>query len=416
MNRKKLLTILSKLLWPGFLFVYAQSASNQNPNLCNYSGYLSVLTKDGQCQYPWKLQASELGSDLDELYTSYNTCQGRGISVVRCNPILYGFQSEHQSNPLCRPGKRDGNSLERGCCVEVPGKWSAAERTRQCNQALFGSYPGQAFRRFVDSMVEKPERLARYLAMASSFIQSCNPALEECSTLKSLVTTSLDRLDLKQNSLLSYSLSKTFIDLKIDVKALKRNFAALEDEGVNDVVNQTITWQERRLNIIRKLIEDYGNSIKTEEMIKSAINQVYARRARGGRVGQCYRYVKRALVKSGYLDRYFWTARGKAEEAIYDLPPLGFIDITSFGIPLDPRKAPHGSIIVYEGGPYGHIEIVKVTTDRRGRSSKRLYISDLINNKPVSEVLNPWRRPIAIMIAIDDEDRKDLEIPAFSSI
>ena len=415
MNRKKLLTILSKLLWPGFLFVYAQNASNQNPNLCNYSGYLSVLTKDGQCQYPWKLKSYELGSDLDELYTSYNTCEGSGISVVRCNPILYGLQSEHQSNPLCRSGRRDGNSLKRGCCVKVPGQWSASERTIRCNQALFGNYPGQAFRRFVDSMVKKPERLARYLAMASSFIQSCNPALEECSTLKSLVTTSLDRLDLKQNPILSYSLSKSFIDLKINVKALKRNFDTLEDEGVDDVVDQTITWQERRLTIIRKLIEDYGNDIKTEAVIKSATGQVRARMARGERPGHCYRYVKRALVNGGYLDSYFWTSRGWAKEAIDDLPPLGFIDITNFGIPLDPRKAPHGSIIVYEGGPYGHIEIVNVITDNEGRPIKRLYISDLINDKPVSEVLNPWRRPIAILIAIDDKDRKDLEIPALQS-
>ena len=415
MNRKKLLTILSKLLWPGFLLVYAESTLNQGPELCNYAGYLSVLREDGKCQNPWKLEASELGADLDELYTSYNTCEGSNSNAIRCNPILYGFQSEHQSNSLCLRGRKD-RDLEQGCCIKSPNQWDASVSTRQCNQILFGNYAGLTFRNFVDSMVKKPERLARYLAMASSFIQSCNPAQQECSTLKSLVTTSLKRLDLKQNPLLSYSLSKKFLDLRINVRALRRNFDALEDEGLNNAVDQTISWQKRRLTIIRQLVEEYENNTKTEEVIKHAIKQARARRARGDKLGQCYTYVKRALLGGGYLDSYFWTGRGWAKEAIHDLPPLGFIDITSFGIPLDPRRAPHGSIVVYEGGPYGHIEIVNVVTDSKGKPTRRFYISDLINNKPVSEVLHPWRRPIAIMIAINDEDRKDLEIPPLQSL
>ncbi len=407
MKRIRLLTILPKVLWSGFLLAYTEKALNLPPNLCNYAGYLSTLGKDGKCQSPWQIEGPDLGATLEKLYTPYRTCFGTRTHIIRCNPILYGFQSEHQNNSLCIQGKRDTGIKGYGCCVRVSNQWESSSTTRQCNQSIFGGHGGQAFKRFVDSMVEDPARLAHYLAVASSFIKTCTPSLEECSTLKSLVATSLKRLDLKQNSILGHSLAKGLLDLEVDIEILRENFEALEDEGLEQTVTRAITWQQQRMDILEQLIEEYEQSSQTQDLIEHAQKQVAARIARGGEKGWCYRYVKRALLKGGYLDEYIWSEH--ARDAIHDLPPYGFIDITDFGLPMDPWKAPHGSIIVYEGGPYGHIEIVSVTTDAYGRETRR-YISDLINNRPVSEI-NAWRYPTAIFIAVGETNRKQLEFP-----
>ncbi len=64
----------------------------------------------------------------------------------------------------------------------------------------------------------------------------------------------------------------------------------------------------------------------------------------------CWRYVKRALVKSGAVDRYPGTRHAK--QAGGELKHFGFEQIQVD----DPYEAPVGSVLVYGGNGPGHVE------------------------------------------------------------
>ncbi len=385
---------------------------NASSNLCNYAGFLSTVpARTGTCQAPWSLKQQDLPPFASDLYTTYRSCGKK--NTVRCNPILYGFQSEHRSNRACSQGPRDRGNLNRGCCVSVANENNAGQVTHQCNQTIFGNNSSEAIKNFVKSMESDPMRLAQYLATAATAIKNCPPASRECQALKALVKTSVEELDWQQNSALLCSLPKNFFDLGLDMEMFRETFEALEDERLDRIVDQTFSWQRTRLGILNQVIRNYERNPRTSRSIEYALEKAHPRSQ-----ASCYRYVKNALL-AGILNGHTRprdVSPGKT--APTELAKRGFVDITKLNppfIPLDPNLAPHGSVVIYEDTDtrkperrrYGHIDIVQTVKNDEGKIIGRNYISDYVNDRPINE-FRSTRKPVAIMVYVSEQDREKL--------
>ena len=91
--------------------------------------------------------------------------------------------------------------------------------------------------------------------------------------------------------------------------------------------------------------------------------------------GYCYRYVKIALYSSGLTSAYM---RGRyAKNAGKALEREGFKNIIDRVRTV--YNAPLGSVLVYSGGRYGHIEV---------RTGVNEYVSDYVGTKPIMDQLD----------------------------
>lgn len=122
------------------------------------------------------------------------------------------------------------------------------------------------------------------------------------------------------------------------------------------------------------------------------------KRKRGGNVakGMCYQAVKETLRDAGLTKEYPWIE--KAEDAApylrkqtYASGKPMFLDIAP-RVSFDANAAPPGSIVVYKGGRYGHIEM----------KIENQYCSDHCNAVPMDEKLP--RKVIAIFLPIAEEN------------
>jgi hypothetical protein len=96
------------------------------------------------------------------------------------------------------------------------------------------------------------------------------------------------------------------------------------------------------------MAQRYSNSPQVRRMIAAM-----ERRA-GGSQGLCYRYVKNGLLSGGLVNTYL--AGGSAFMAGPQLQRQGFRNVIN-SLGGDPRRAPIGAVLVYDGGPHGHIEV-----------------------------------------------------------
>lgn len=101
--------------------------------------------------------------------------------------------------------------------------------------------------------------------------------------------------------------------------------------------------------------------------------------------GRCKEGVTEALFKAKLTDGYLPGESAISTVRGGHLLAAGFIDIAPQG--YNEHNAPYGSILVYKGGDYGHIEIR--TTDNK-------YCSDFCNIEPISERLN--RKLVGVFI------------------
>ena len=380
----------------------SRAPASDSPELCNYAGYLSKMA-NGVCMQPWNRNLRSQLASASLLHSSYNSCGNS--KKIRCNPMLYGFQDEHQGNLDCGKGagRRDRNK-KRGCCVEADDD-NPRLSTFKCNAVIFGDDPSGRIRRLLDSMVGDPKRLAEYLGSALVVIENCPAASDECVALQELVQDSLQELNSNEEySDLLCSLSDGFIDLGLDVELFQRTARALNDANLNRAIDDVFEWRSSREGILQTLIQNYENDSRTQRMARAA-RQVEA--TRGGR--ECYRKVKDHMSGRGKYIRGRWSSE-YAINAKEDLAERGFINLAEYGFPLDAEQAPHGSVLVYEaldrrtlevldpkvvdGRGAGHVEIVV------GNGDRRRYVSDYQSSKPRNQARRDGhlRRLVGIMI------------------
>ena len=377
-------------------------------NLCNYAGFVS-LVENRTCKSPWGLNARNK-DDLSLLYVKYQSC---GMNnVVRCNPLLYGTRREHSNNNTCLQGRRDGKKIDRGCCVRVEDENDGGGVTQACNTNLFGNSP-DAIKNFIRSLSSDPKRLIQYLLTSLAVIKNCNPTQQECAELKQIVQTSLNILG--EDDFLQCQLPQALANLGVGMQIFQDFVEDLEYEQLGEAVARAFTWKERRMEILHEIIDRVADDPRTANVIETArLNQT-------GRQGECYKFVKRALAgivmrgkdKEGFLGEYYLTSRSQvhAKYAVNHLAERGFINITDLGYPLDPNKAPHGSVVVYRdtrpptpARPIrsGHVDVVEIKPD----GTRRFY-SDHVRSTPVSDRAGSYV-PIGIMLPVSDHDKKTL--------
>ena len=383
--------------------------------LCNYAGYLSVIKRE-ECVFPSpvNLKPKDLPTHASKAYTEYEFC-GRN-NVVRCNPVLYGFRSEHADNSRCSQGSSDGGDLHLGCCVQVPDEKKAAETTHECNQAIFGENSSEEVKDFIASMTEHPERLAKYLLSAVSIINNCPESSSECSALKKLVEVPLREFDFEAYpNLFCCLLPDELATLGIDLNDFREVAKVLGNDSLNRSIDESFRWREKRHEILGNVISAYEQDPRTQKMVGDALSNA------PGTFNHCYKWIKKHLVGEGkYIqkedewrsDRWSTPSPRSAVQAVCELPTFGFVNLADYGHPLDPAQAPVGSVIVYESVndpmvPHGHAEIVGVDS-----SGKRRYISDHVANNYRTHSSNNSanrRRPVAIMVYPNEDQREELK-------
>lgn len=111
---------------------------------------------------------------------------------------------------------------------------------------------------------------------------------------------------------------------------------------------------EVALTALMSDIAAYSSSKEVQDTIAHAM-----RKKRSRSTGNCYRYVKRALLNGGLIDDYFWSK--SAKNAGPFLRERGFVNLMDNPLIRDriksPYDAPPGAVLVYSGGTHGHIEI-----------------------------------------------------------
>ena len=392
----------------------ARAPASASLELCNYAGYLSVI-KGKECVFPSpsKLKRRDLPDLASKAYTQYRFCGSD--DVVRCNPVLYGFQSEHGDNSRCNRGVSDGGNTNRGCCVQVPDEDKADETTHECNQAIFGGNSSEEVRAFIAGMTDDPERLAKYLLSAISIIENCPESSSECSELKELVEVPLREFDFEPYpNLLCCDLPRELATLGIDLNDFREVAEALNNDSLERGIDEGFNWRKKRHEILGNVISSYEEDPRTQKMVGDAFANA------PGTFKKCYRWIKKHLIGEGkYIQkddaweggRWSTPSPRSAVQAVCELPTFGFVNLADYGQPLNPAQAPVGSVIIYESVndpmvPDGHAEIVGV--DGSGR---RRYISDHVANNyrthPSNSSANR-RRLVAIMIYPDDDQREEL--------
>jgi hypothetical protein len=93
-------------------------------------------------------------------------------------------------------------------------------------------------------------------------------------------------------------------------------------------------------------------------------------------LGKCYRYTKLALQGAGVVTPYINGLAAKDAAWQMEQDVYGFTNVDD-GV-ASPDNVPLGTVIVYSGGTYGHIEIVAEC------NGKRMYCSDYCSERPRS--------------------------------
>lgn len=103
--------------------------------------------------------------------------------------------------------------------------------------------------------------------------------------------------------------------------------------------------------------------------------------------GYCLKYVKTAVVAGGFTSSY--PPGNAAKDSGRQWKGMGFknlLDDPAYKN-MTPYTAPIGSIIVYSGGKYGHVEV---------KASEKEFISDYVGSKPIYDELGIARKVIGI--------------------
>lgn len=128
------------------------------------------------------------------------------------------------------------------------------------------------------------------------------------------------------------------------------------------------TISEATVAIKESVVEGFSKAKGVASLIFSAMKNRLSRST-----GYCYRYVKRALLSAGLVSKYLPGASAKG--AGPELVKQGFVNLMKSSVASTirtPCDAPVGSVLVYDGGLHGHIEI----------KSESGYVSDYLGANP----------------------------------
>lgn len=143
-------------------------------------------------------------------------------------------------------------------------------------------------------------------------------------------------------------------------------------------------------HIYGEMVMKYSLSSEVDKMLRYAIRN---KKDPGEKLGQCYKYVKMAMLNAqlvpfyldGFSAKYAGDKLENVETRLDELKASGevnrsaeaknFINLMADDSPhkdliKSPYDAPRGSILVYDGGPHGHIEI------KVGNAGEGGFVSD----------------------------------------
>lgn len=143
---------------------------------------------------------------------------------------------------------------------------------------------------------------------------------------------------------------------------------------------------DRKLKKLRKVMRrNATRCIGVKRKKNRVVCKTKNKKSRDKSVGYCYRYVKLGLLSAGYVSKYL---RGVyARDAGKYLRQEGYTNrIKKYPTP---ESAPLASVLVYSGGPFGHIEI---------KLGDKEYGSDYIGDKPVYDFHNLDRTLVGVYV------------------
>lgn len=96
-------------------------------------------------------------------------------------------------------------------------------------------------------------------------------------------------------------------------------------------------------------LSSYSQQPEIKEFVRTLLSRAKNKKPRGA----CYKYTKLALAKSGIVNHYL---KGQsAKNAGKELERACFTNIIHLA--PTPEQAPVGAILLYKGGPHGHVEV-----------------------------------------------------------
>lgn len=395
--------ILTQSFW-NYFSVLDEAWANEG--FCIYGGWPSKI-QGGKCLAPWTRAVVTTQGHLGPVYNREFTCGGRGL--FRCNPIVFGGPEE---NP------------EQGFCVETDDKDpSAAVST--CLELM----SAENIERIQMTLMENPERMSQYFAIAAEVISFCEQSGQVLTTCRELVTMMKDVSTHLASCVDPYEVYPYLpqvitADNKGQLDAITKGLMSNYEAYLEELEERQVQARTHNEEVIRNSFQAYSDLPAVAQMIstlrenapKCLTTSCKGTRFAGRRtksahvsVAKCARYVKFGMLEpflgGTYPDalRYMYAVHSHRW-----LEPAGFVNLMEIsGLEeLTPETAPIGSVIVYERvgarrGEPGHIEV---------KTAESEYISDFITSTPTR--LGGSRKVIGIYIKVPENLEEQLvEVP-----
>lgn len=329
---------------------------------CFFGGW---MTSQGPtwCHEPWKHTKNPVISSFGPTYNKESYCGGKDL--FRCNPVIFGKPK--------LPKPELGRNPDRGICIKIT---SYNHVTRTCAKEA-SKYMDE----FIDSLDSDSKKLEGFLTHTISILKYCEKdKLDYCGVLKAYLQKITEK-------------AKGCKEAEVE---------ALLPKVVPPLSKNELTKIKKELKVkaspsLEEQLKKYSNSSQTKRMIatmqtnfvKNCSDKGCTGKKSNSSTGMCWRYVKYGLMAGGYADGYLkesklsypYTPTASAKFAgkdFFDKKSVGFTNVFNLkvaGKKLTAKNAPKGAILVYEGGPHGHIEV---------KTGENEHISDFRSKWPIN--------------------------------
>ena len=380
------------------LEMQSQTESNQNDsqsdsnNTCLWGGWISSRDSQGRCQPAFRLDVYN-DPFIKSFGQTYNASMRCGAeNLYRCNPTIFG--------------KGTGRDA-RGFCVNLPSIDSALLMTA-CREAAAPSAPEHLKRMQTDA-----ELLAQYINQAAQIALQCQQNGDSCAEFVEAISKDVKpALECHPANALFPYMSSTLSNSNMEmIDQLTGSLASEYNEHIAELLKNRNAAIEHNQSLLEQAIKQYGESdevrrmnAKLEQNFKVHYDKYRTNigsKRKQASVGRCLMYAKLALISGGFFSQY--PSEFHAKDFGSHLTGAGFTNLmdTPGYKDITPETSPVGAVIVYEGGPSGHIEM---------KMPDGGYGSDHWNDVPIKDYLN--RTPIGIYVKIDENVLNGLvEVP-----
>lgn len=383
--------------------------ANEETKLCNFGGWMSLMTEGEQCTPPWSstVRRNETVQLYGDVYDSGFSCGG--ADLFRCNPLLFG------------PGPENGDG--KGFCARAKDD-DPRDSTYSCmrNYLADNDYVDQ----HLLALSKDPEKLSQYLNVVVKTVRFCENSnygeYPYCPEMKEIMT---DHASMTIQCADRDKLIETLpqVVLPLNLEELDRLSAGLGTEAqayIERLRQERIEALAHNQAVYEAAYSAYledNRTLATMDRLRANSDRCIADSCRGSKssttsVGYCARYMKYAFFPTNDATSYGkWADYPWGSDAVESgewLESHGFVNLMDDPSleGITPENAPLGAIIVYEdmnpdqyytvdgqrrGGP-GHIEM---------KLSENEFASDFINDEPTR--IGGARKPIGIYINIPDE-------------